>query len=78
MALSVRDSYCFFFSRRRRHTRYIGDWSSDVCSSDLARYVEENQTIRGYTGINVNDIVKVEDFDKAFGEIGRASCRERV
>src|SRR5437762_5186813 len=24
------------FSSRRRHTRYIGDWSSDVCSSDLA------------------------------------------
>src|SRR5437763_11717838 len=29
-------SYFFFFSSRRRHTRYIGDWSSDVCSSDLA------------------------------------------
>src|ERR1017187_4097088 len=30
-------SFCdlFFFSSRRRHTRYIGDWSSDVCSSDL-------------------------------------------
>src|SRR5437763_3628199 len=28
-------SYFFFFSSRRRHTRYIGDWSSDVCSSDL-------------------------------------------
>src|SRR5437763_6033891 len=28
-------SYSFFFSSRRRHTRYIGDWSSDVCSSDL-------------------------------------------
>src|SRR5437762_13304618 len=27
----------FFFSSRRRHTRYIGDWSSDVCSSDLER-----------------------------------------
>src|SRR5437762_6143446 len=27
--------YYFFFSSRRRHTRYIGDWSSDVCSSDL-------------------------------------------
>src|SRR5437879_8458582 len=27
----------FFFSSRRRHTRYIGDWSSDVCSSDLSR-----------------------------------------
>src|SRR5437879_2172889 len=26
---------CFFLSSRRRHTRYIGDWSSDVCSSDL-------------------------------------------
>src|SRR5437762_1691784 len=25
----------FFFSSRRRHTIYIGDWSSDVCSSDL-------------------------------------------
>src|SRR5437763_10773944 len=29
-------SSSFFFSSRRRHTRYIGDWSSDVCSSDLA------------------------------------------
>src|SRR5437762_13546601 len=28
--------FFFFFSSRRRHTRYIGDWSSDVCSSDLA------------------------------------------
>src|SRR5437764_4228411 len=29
--------FFFFFSSRRRHTRYIGDWSSDVCSSDLER-----------------------------------------
>src|SRR5437879_679600 len=28
-------SSLFFFSSRRRHTRYLGDWSSDVCSSDL-------------------------------------------
>src|SRR2546426_7904542 len=27
----------FFFSSRRRHTRLQGDWSSDVCSSDLSR-----------------------------------------
>src|SRR2546426_4834833 len=27
----------FFFSSRRRHTRLQGDWSSDVCSSDLLR-----------------------------------------
>src|SRR5437762_8023789 len=31
--------FSFFFSSRRRHTRYIGDWSSDVCSSDLSRGV---------------------------------------
>src|SRR3989454_11852977 len=33
--------YCilmfFFFSSRRRHTRLQGDWSSDVCSSDLVK-----------------------------------------
>src|SRR5437763_10038154 len=36
----------FFFSSRRRHTRYIGDWSSDVCSSDLvvARVVPVSST----------------------------------
>src|SRR6266516_5531146 len=28
-------SFVFFFSSRRRHTRSYGDWSSDVCSSDL-------------------------------------------
>src|SRR2546430_12659986 len=27
--------YIFFFSSRRRHTRFDCDWSSDVCSSDL-------------------------------------------
>src|SRR5256885_10652866 len=30
------ESVSFFFSSRRRHTRLQGDWSSDVCSSDLA------------------------------------------
>src|SRR6476661_8100233 len=28
--------FLFFFSSRRRHTRFKCDWSSDVCSSDLA------------------------------------------
>src|SRR5690606_40626575 len=27
--------FIFFFSSRRRHTRFSRDWSSDVCSSDL-------------------------------------------
>src|SRR5438876_8181031 len=31
--------FFFFFSSRRRHTRWTGDWSSDVCSSDLERAV---------------------------------------
>src|SRR6266850_7073844 len=39
----------FFFSSRRRHTRLQGDWSSDVCSSDLTRrafgLVEEESTV---------------------------------
>src|SRR5262249_60128207 len=30
------ESRVFFFSSRRRHTRLVSDWSSDVCSSDLA------------------------------------------
>src|SRR5215475_15710720 len=29
--------FFFFFSSRRRHTRFSRDWSSDVCSSDLAK-----------------------------------------
>src|SRR5690606_40158452 len=29
------NTYMFFFSSRRRHTRFSRDWSSDVCSSDL-------------------------------------------
>src|SRR5208337_561443 len=33
--LTIAEVSVFFFSSRRRHTRYIGDWSSDVCSSDL-------------------------------------------
>src|SRR5256885_13493867 len=34
----------FFFSSRRRHTRLQGDWSSDVCSSDLG--AEESGDVR--------------------------------
>src|SRR6266576_5650714 len=30
-------SFLFFFSSRRRHTRSLRDWSSDVCSSDLEK-----------------------------------------
>src|SRR5215467_2549207 len=33
--MMVYNLFFFFFSSRRRHTRLQGDWSSDVCSSDL-------------------------------------------
>src|SRR5690606_40623128 len=34
---------CFFFSSRRRHTRFSRDWSSDVCSSDLLQHVIDHR-----------------------------------
>src|SRR5437899_11593933 len=33
----------FFFSSRRRHTRCLSDWSSDVCSSDLRNLGEKGK-----------------------------------
>src|SRR5256885_3275349 len=35
LTTSLNSPFFFFFSSRRRHTRLQGDWSSDVCSSDL-------------------------------------------
>src|SRR5260370_32951257 len=39
----------FFFSSRRRHTRFKCDWSSDVCSSDLARLIKTHFGVGGET-----------------------------
>src|SRR5262245_62517606 len=36
--------FFFFFSSRRRHTRCLSDWSSDVCSSDLGS-LDYDQTV---------------------------------
>src|SRR5256885_3546884 len=41
----------FFFSSRRRHTRLQGDWSSDVCSSDLPCSVEVASEYRYRTSV---------------------------
>src|SRR5947209_17458657 len=43
----------FFFSSRRRHTRYWRDWSSDVCSSDLRQILSAQ---RESGGVQFNEI----------------------
>src|SRR5690349_23093830 len=40
--------FFFFFSSRRRHTRSLRDWSSDVCSSDLAELIELFAVVREF------------------------------
>src|SRR5690606_7282722 len=55
----------FFFSSRRRHTRFSRDWSSDVCSSDLAIFLEHNQTKSGHIGYTANAVTDRYDYYKA-------------
>src|SRR5699024_11493105 len=89
--------FFFFFSSRRRHTRSKRDWSSDVCSSDLAcvlvsydnqlTYEKIQDTCQilstrpevGYIATNLDYVCPIEfGYVPDCGEIGRASCRERV
>src|SRR5580698_11353269 len=64
--------FFFFFSSRRRHTRLTCDWSSDVCSSDLAVWTYETPKA------GVAEIASHLAFYPDKVEIGRASCRESV
>src|SRR5256885_5276992 len=47
----------FFFSSRRRHTRLQGDWSSDVCSSDLSLTTEYAVVFGGEMGFSISSEV---------------------
>src|SRR2546426_12659290 len=76
----------FFFSSRRRHTRLQGDWSSDVCSSDLvgvdevvrcAVVDEERQHRLGALRAAGGVVFLQRDVLAEVHEIGRASCRGR-
>src|SRR5207248_4696585 len=68
--------FSFFFSSRRRHTSSYGDWSSDVCSSDLTgpSRCRPRQLHRGRHRLGPVHLRVGAPVD---GEIGRASCRER-
>src|SRR6266850_5462794 len=63
----------FFFSSRRRHTRLQGDWSSDVCSSDL-RGVPEMERLAKLVGqttacgdvrLGAHPVAGLEQIDRA-------------
>src|SRR2546426_6972641 len=61
----------FFFSSRRRHTRLQGDWSSDVCSSDLyggvgGQWLHVERGEPWAFDVSV-EAVKQRDFDGRFG-----------
>src|SRR5882757_9479875 len=59
----------FFFSSRRRHTRYWRDWSSDVCSSDLAAHGTFRADNPMFSSILLDDgPLIVHDFER----LGRA------
>src|SRR5467141_3329581 len=66
--VSVSSLFYFFFSSRRRHTRFKCDWSSDVCSSDLRVMREGGEQIASGTvfeiaaGEREGRITEINDF----------------
>src|SRR5438034_10330836 len=46
----------FFFSSRRRHTRSLCDWSSDVCSSDLLAFVVGHHDVEVAVAVQVANL----------------------
>src|SRR5690348_17565544 len=65
--------FFFFFSSRRRHTRWTGDWSSDVCSSDLYQE-DERQLVNAFFDPQA-DIVAHQALDKEHQNHARSEER---
>src|SRR5256885_7473873 len=74
----------FFFSSRRRHTRLQGDWSSDVCSSDLgaspnvfapAQLYQLNSAIETHLSANERPVVYADDLAMIEAVHGREDLR---
>src|SRR5690348_17610219 len=57
----------FFFSSRRRHTRWTGDWSSDVCSSDLIASLQDRLWV-GVAGRQLGHHASFAQDDDAVGD----------
>src|SRR2546430_3131207 len=60
----------FFFSSRRRHTRFDCDWSSDVCSSDLSRLHPDDRFIEDLEMVELDSLSAVNfavDIEREFG-----------
>src|SRR5262249_59731018 len=74
----LKNIFIFFFSSRRRHTRLVSDWSSDVCSSDLWRCCDEScvGTPSAMTSSSRRSSPAWPARSRP-SKIGRASCRER-
>src|SRR5256885_3569436 len=69
----------FFFSSRRRHTRLQGDWSSDVCSSDLniASNLVEHPVVpyHDYTTAKASLVAFSRNLASELGPVGiRVNC----
>src|SRR3546814_2495488 len=97
VCLSLVCQYCvflfFFFKQKTAYEMRISDWSSDVCSSDLAErndmveYFGEqlagfafshNGWVQSYGSRCVKPPIIYGDVSRPYPKIGRASCRERV
>src|SRR3546814_8442069 len=78
----------FFFKQKMAYEMRISDWSSDVCSSDLFARVRRYSAKNGPVDDHLAQVLDTAQtqlaqqapkfFDGHEGEIGRASCRERV
>src|SRR5256885_7099742 len=61
----------FFFSSRRRHTRLQGDWSSDVCSSDLpVRFtpISSSSCFNGFETTTIKDADLIDSFSHSLSQ----------
>src|SRR5262249_56545523 len=57
----------FFFSRRRRHTRLVSDWSSDVCSSNLVSFGLVSIPVKLYSATEASKAISFNLLHKTCG-----------